>query len=609
MKYAVSHQKSWFKIPTLCLASWLMASHHADAASANLWQARNGPVNAPIIVEQPIGGPIKPGESFTLCVTVTGSHPLTYQWRLNGANIPDATNACVTVKNAQLTDGGSYTVVVANDLGVATSEPAVLRLILPPIAVADNFVDRVPLSGANGLVAWNNNKATLEPGEPNHAGKPGGKSIWYSWRAPRTGIATFSAVGSAFDTLLAVYTGSTVTNLTLIESDEDRGGFFTSILRFNAVAGTEYQIAIDGFGGASGEFVFGWQFEPTLELLPVIAKPPVNESVPTGATVTFAVNAVPGCADDEKGCDEEDKGDKKKVRITYQWFFNGNPIPGATRATLTITNVQELNLGTYTVRLTSGKQTVETQPVSLQINEAGPGAQRVQAQDKFLDAATSTPLRLGTPPTPVRAAGTPEDAAIAAAVIVRSYTSTQVFSSAGGTTSADERLLCFGVGGASEWFAVVTEESGRLYLNTDGSSYDTVMAVYTYSPTNAGLELLGCDNNSGKDGRDSAVNIPVSAGQTNFIVIDGFNGASGVARLQTTLVTPGKLTPVGFTAQNTFRLRLTGQPAMHFTLEGSTNCVNWTSLTTNTSSSGFFEFTDPRSTNVPFRFYRALMLP
>lgn len=561
---------------------------------------------APTIVEQPVGSGINPGESFTLCVSATGSNPLTYQWRLNGANIPDATNACFTAENAQLTDGGSYTVVVANDLGLATSEPAVVRLILPPVAVADNFADRVPLPGTNGLVAWNNNNATKEPGEPNHAGKPGGRSIWYSWTAPRTGIATFSAVGSAFDTLLAVYTGSSVSNLTLIESDEDRGGFFTSILRFNAVAGTEYQIAIDGFGGASGEFVFGWQFEPTLDLLPVIAKPPVSETVVAGDTVTFSVNAVPGCADDEKGCEEDDK---KTVRVTYQWFFNGEPIPGATRTTLTITNVQEVNVGNYTVRIATGKQSVETQPVSLQINESGPGAQRVQAKDKFLDAAISTPLSLGTPQSPGRAAGTPDDIAIAAAAIVRSYTSTQVFSSAGGTTSADERLLCFGVGGASEWFAVVTEEDGRLYVNTDGSSYDTVMAVYTYAPTNAGLALLGCDNNSGKDGRDSAVSIPVSAGQTNFIVIDGFNGASGVARLQCTLVTPGKLTPVGFTAQNTFRLRLTGQPAMRFTLQGSTNFVNWTSLTTNTSSSGLFEFTDPRSTNGPFRFYRALMLP
>ena len=99
-----------------------------------------------------------------------------------------------------------------------------------------------------------------------------------------------------------------------------------------------------------------------------------------------------------------------------------------------------------------------------------------------------------------------------------------------------------GIGGASEWFAVVAEEPGVLYVNTDGSSYDTVLGIYTYSPAGHGLALLGCDNNSGLDRRDSAVSVPVQKGQTNFVVIDGFNGASGVARLNCTLVTPGSLT-------------------------------------------------------------------
>ncbi len=572
---------------------------------------------APVIITNPIGSAVTPGGSLTVCVTAAGSQPLTYQWRLNGANIPDATNTCFTIENAQLTDGGSYTVVVANDLGVVTSDPAVLRLILPRAAIADNFADRVLLGGVNGLVAWNNTNATLEFGEPNHAGKPGGKSIWYKWVAPSTGVATFSAIGSAFDTLLAVYTGGSITNLALVESDEDRGGFFTSIVRFNAVAGTEYQIAIDGFGGASGEFVFSWDFVATTQLLPVISNPPVNQTVVAGSTVTFSVNAnVAGGSDDEDDHDDKDdksprhRQDKDKEPLTYQWYLNGSAIPGGTQSSLTVTNVQAVNVGIYTVVVTgSNKQFVETQPVSLQINETGPNAQFVQAKDKFLDAANSAPLSLGNPSTLFSASADSGETSITAAAIVRSYTSTQVFSSAGGTTSEGERLLCYGVGGASEWFAVVTEEPGTLFVNTDGSSYDTVMAIYTYAPANAGLIQLGCDNNSGKDGRDSALSVPVQARQTNFVVIDGFNGASGVASLHFSLVTPGSLKPNGFTAQNAFKLRLTGQPAMRFTIQASTNFVNWIPLLTNTSATGSFDYTDPKSTNALRRFYRALMLP
>jgi hypothetical protein len=568
----------------------------------------------PVIVTHPAGTAVKPGTPVMFCVTAIGSQPLVYQWRRNGANIPGATNTCLTIKSAEVMDGGSYTVIVANDLGVAFSDPAVLRLILPPVQVADNFVDRVPLEGAVGLVAWNNNNATRESGEPIHAGKPGGKSIWYTWTAPATGVATLSAIGSAFDTLLAVYVGGSVSNLTVVESDEDRGGFFTSIVRFNAFAGTQYQIAIDGFGGESGEFVFSWQFEATSRLLPVIFEPPVSQTAAAGSSAAFRVDASVDCREPHYNCrrvsrDQPPEHPGERDPLTYQWYLNGVAIPGATKSSWTVTNVQDNTVGIYTVRVTGDQETVETQPVTLQINETGSNVQNVQAKDKFLDAATAPPLRLGTPQarfTPSADSGDPE---FTAAAIVRSYTSTQVFSSAGGTTSAGELPPCYGMGGASEWFAIVTEEAGVLSVNTDGSSYDTVLGVYTYSPTGQGLALLGCDNNSGLDRRDSAVNVPVQAGQTNFVLIDGYNGASGVASLHCTLVTPGSLAPLGFTAQRALRLRLTGQPAMRFTLQASSNLVSWIPLVTNTSATGTFDFTDTKSTNAPRRFYRALMLP
>ena len=567
----------------------------------------------PVIVAHPVGTAVTPGTSVMFCVSAIGSQPLVYQWRRNGANVPGATNSCITIESADVMDGGSYTVIVANDLGVITSDPAVLRLILPPVQVADNFVDRVRLTGKSGLVAWNNNNATREPGEPNHADKPGGKSIWYKWTAPAAGVTTFSAIGSAFDTLLAVYVGGSVSNLTVVESDEDRGGFFTSIVRFNALAGTEYQIAIDGFGGESGEFVFSWLFEAQAPPLPVIVNPPRSQTAAAGSSVTFKVDALASGGDK----DDDDKDDKDKHRkhpptknpLTYQWYFNGVAIPGANKSSLTVTNVQDSTVGIYTVQVTRGKQTVETQPISLQINVTGSTVQNVQAKDKFLDAANAPPLRLGNPPAPFAPAADSGDPTFAAAAIVRSYTSTQVFSSAGGTTSAGELPPCFGIGGASEWFAVVAEEAGSLYVNTDGSSYDTVLGVYTYSPAGRGLALLACDNNSGLDRRDSAVSVPVEKGRTNFVVIDGFNGASGVATLHCTLVTPGSLTPLGFTAQRAFRLRLTGQPAMHFTLQASSNLLSWIPLVTNTSAGGTFDYTDSKSTNAPRRFYRALMLP
>jgi len=98
--------------------------------------------------------------------------------------------------------------------------------------------------------------ATKDPLEPNHAGNPGGRSLWWSWTAPESATTTISTVGSSFDTLLAVYTGSSVTNLTFVAENDDidpADAILTSTVSFDATAGQTYQIAADGFDGASGQ--------------------------------------------------------------------------------------------------------------------------------------------------------------------------------------------------------------------------------------------------------------------------------------------------------------------------------------------------------------------
>jgi hypothetical protein len=164
------------------------------------------------------------------------------------------------------------------------------------------------------------------------------------------------------------------------------------------------------------------------------------------------------------------------------------------------------------------------------------------------------------------------------------------------------------VGGASEWISFVPEETGSVFLNTDGSSYDTVIAVFTRMTNSPMLELLGCDNNGGLDGRDSALLVPVQAGKTNFIVVDGVNGGSGILRLNYSLVTPTLLTALGNTPEGASRVRLTGRPGLRFTIQRSTDLQTWSSLVTTNTPSGVFDLIDS-SPGLPGRFYRALLLP
>jgi hypothetical protein len=151
-----------------------------------------------------------------------------------------------------------------------TSTPFVVLPTPPP--TNDNFVNAQILTGTVAMVAVNTYGATREAGEPNHAGNGGGKSVWYRWTAPGTGVFSLDTIGSSFETLLAVYTGNNVSSLAAVASDINSGSNHTSFLTFNAAAGTTYQIAVDGFNGAAGNAVlrlepatttvFSTQFEP-----------------------------------------------------------------------------------------------------------------------------------------------------------------------------------------------------------------------------------------------------------------------------------------------------------------------------------------------------------
>jgi len=130
---------------------------------------------------------------------------------------------------------------------VSTNAPPVVR------PANDNFASAAGVTGTSWTRTGSSVNATAETGEPIHAGQAPGFSIWYSWTAPASGAATISTAGSNFDTVLAVYTGSTVGALTPVAANDNpaEGGVAAGV-SFQAVAGTVYRIAIDGKGGASG---------------------------------------------------------------------------------------------------------------------------------------------------------------------------------------------------------------------------------------------------------------------------------------------------------------------------------------------------------------------
>ena len=127
-----------------------------------------------------------------------------------------------------------------------------------PRPANDNFTNRITLSGLPVTATGSNQWATHEVAEPYHAERFGDTSVWWTWTAPTSGWVRVSTVGSAFDTLLAVYQGTALTNLNVVATSDDIDpleGLLASALAFEALSNQTYQIAVDGFDGAYGAVV------------------------------------------------------------------------------------------------------------------------------------------------------------------------------------------------------------------------------------------------------------------------------------------------------------------------------------------------------------------
>ncbi len=82
----------------------------------------------PSIIEQPLSQVVIAGTDVMFSISADGTTPLRYQWRVNGADIPGATNGTLIASNAQPVNAGDYTIVVTNDYGAVTSSIAILTV-------------------------------------------------------------------------------------------------------------------------------------------------------------------------------------------------------------------------------------------------------------------------------------------------------------------------------------------------------------------------------------------------------------------------------------------------------------------------------------------------
>jgi hypothetical protein len=244
----------------------------------------------PAILTSPSSRTITPGSAHTFSVVASGSQTLTYQWRKNGIEINGATSSTYSISSTSVSDSGSYTVVVTNSAGSATSNPATLTVIAlanaPAITLQPSSVSVTSGARASFSVVAS-----------------GTATLAYQWR--RNGSAISGATSSTYSI------GST--------SVSDSGSY-TVVVTNSAGSATSNSATLAVAASATA---------------PTITLQPSSISVTTGAGASFEVVA------------------SGTAPLTYQWKKDGTSISGATSLTYTISSNSASDSGSYTVIVTN----------------------------------------------------------------------------------------------------------------------------------------------------------------------------------------------------------------------------------------------------------------
>ncbi len=300
-------------------------------------------ITPPVITTQPLAQTVQETATASFNVSVTGSSPLSYQWRRNGTNVVDAggvsgsSSAALTIVGAIPAQSGSYSVLVSNLAGVVVSSNVVLKVI-PALTLLD-VLDGPGLTWTTSAAApWTpQTNVTHDSFDAARSGNiSGNQSTWTETTVNGPGILRFWWKVSSetnHDFLTFTQDGQQVASLSgevnwRLQVYEIQSG--PHVLRWT------YSKDAAGTNGQDRAWLDDVEFIPTSgPSQPSFTVQPLSQQVDLGSTVTFAA-AVSGAGP-----------------MSYQWHYNGailndsDTVSGSKDPVLTVLNANSARQGFY----------------------------------------------------------------------------------------------------------------------------------------------------------------------------------------------------------------------------------------------------------------------
>lgn len=360
--------------------------------------------------------------------------------------------------------------------------------VVPP-PVNDHFQNAIKVPEGGTTYLSNNRFGTREVGEPHHAGlTTDAASLWWSLSPTISTNYLVDTTGSMIDTVVAVYTGNTLTSLQPLAAANDIGQKKQAYLTFNAQAGTAYRIAVAGVDtNATGSIQLriapGGQLDITPPVLYV-------SSPPSGLTVTNDVLTIQGTAADPT----PDPSGVREVLVSVNDSLSSSAMG---TSDWTFTTLLRPGINTIKVRAVDAARNYSP-TVTLQVNYF--------IQDPVNDI-------------------------FANAIVLSGTAGSSSVGTTNATKEAGEPNHAGNTGGKSVWWFFTPPTDGVLSLNTSNSTFDTVLAVYIGNTVST-LTPVAANDDANLGTRASALTQAVRSNVTYRIAVDGFDGASGTAVLR-----------------------------------------------------------------------------